>query len=253
MDAQVITAILFLGVVATIPLVLAFFLLLRKPLTPLQWVFYAVAIVLVKISWRAQLPKRFPIPDGQGAVVICNHRSSIDTCFIQVVAGPRLIHWMVAQLYGKGTFISSFLRQCEMIPVRRQGNNTAPTRRAIELAREGKLIGMLPEGTINTTEKFMKGVRPGAVHVALKAQVPILPCYIEGSPYHDVLWMPIFMPARAHVRIGKPIDLSDFYGLENEPGVTRRVTLMCVKEIAKLAGQDDFEPELAGRDWKSWE
>lgn len=140
-----------------------------------------------------------------------------------------------------------------MIPVRRQGNNTAPARQAIELAKQGKLVGMLPEGTINTGEKFMKGVRPGAVHVALKARVQILPCYIEGSPYHKVLWMPVFMPARARVKIGRPIDLSEFHGREQEEGLIHRLTLTCVKEIAKLAGENDFEPEPAGRDWKSWE
>lgn len=247
------TAIFFLVAVATIPAALAVACLMRKPLKPLQWLFYGIDLILVKLLWRANLPKSFPVADGQGAVIICNHRSSIDTCFIQAVAGPRLIHWMVAQLYGQRTFIGWFLKQCEMIPVWRQGNNTAPTRQAIELAKRGKLVGMLPEGTINTTEKFMKGVRPGAVHVALKAQVPILPCYIEGSPFHNVLWMPIFMPARAHVRIGHPIDLSQYFGREQEDGVVQELTLLCVKEIAKLGERNDFLPEIAGRDWKTWE
>ena len=160
---------------------------------------------------------------------------------------------MVAQLYGHRTFIGWFLKQCEMIPVRRKGNNTSAARAAINLAVHGKLVGMLPEGTINTTDKFMKGVRPGAVHVALKAGVSIVPCYIEGSPFHEVLRRPIFMPARTRVEIGQPIDLSEFYGREQEDGLVQRLTLMCVEEIAKLAGEDDFEPELVGRDWKSWE
>jgi len=252
-NSNEIVAIPFLFVVALIPISLTVACLRRKPLSPLQWIFYGVAVVLVKILWRAQLPMRFPIPDNQGAVIICNHRSSIDTCFIQVVAGPRLIHWMVAQLYGERTFIGWFLKQCEMIPVRRKGNNTSAARAAIKLVQRGKLVGMLPEGTINTTDKFMKGVRPGAVHVALKAGVPIVPCYIEGSPYHEVLWRPIFMPARTRVKIGAPIDLSEFHGREQEDGVVQRITIRCVKEIAKLAGEDDFEPEFSGRDWKSWE
>jgi len=248
-----IIAILFLLFVALVPIALTLNCIFRKPLSPLQWIFYGVAVLLVKVLWRAKLPTSFPIPDSQGAVIICNHRSSIDTCFVQVVAGPRLIHWMVAQLYGEKTFIGWFLKQCEMIPVRRRGNNTSAARAAIKLAQRGELVGMLPEGTINTTDKFMKGVRPGAVHVALKAGVPIVPCYIEGSPYHEVLWRPIFISAPTRVVVGQPIDLTEFHGSEQDERVVQRITKMCVKEIANLAGEDDFEPELVGRDWKSWQ
>ncbi|MEO8497622.1 MAG: hypothetical protein ABI614_21355, partial [Planctomycetota bacterium] len=87
----------------------------------------------------------------------------------------------------------------------------------------------------------------------LKARVPILPCYIEGSPYHDVFWKPVFMRARVRMKVGELIDISEYYGREREDGVLEKLTLSCVQEIAKLAGRDDFQPRLAGRDWKTWQ
>jgi 1-acyl-sn-glycerol-3-phosphate acyltransferase len=89
--------------------------------------------------------------------------------------------------------------------------------------------------------------------VALKAQVPIVPCYIEGAPYHDVAWRPALMRARVRMKVGSPLDLSEFYGREREEGVLAQLTLRCVAEIAKLAQRDDFQPQLAGRGWKTWQ
>jgi 1-acyl-sn-glycerol-3-phosphate acyltransferase len=226
--------------------------LFRKPFTPSQWLLYYVNLVLVRVLWRAELPDRLPLPSNRGALIICNHRSSIDPCIIQVAAGHRVVHWMVAQLYGKRTFIGWLMKTCEIIPVQRRGSDVSPTKAAIRLAAEGELVGMLPEGTINTTEQFMLPVRPGAVLVALKARVPILPCFIEGTPYHEVAWKPVFMPARVRLKVGELLDLSDYFGREREEGVLTQLTLDCAREIAKLAGRE-FQPRMAGRDWKTWQ
>ena len=241
--------VLFLFFTATVPIIIALFYLFRKPYTPLQWVLYFVNVLVVRVLWRAELPERLPVPEDCGAVIICNHRSSIDPCFFQVVAGRRLVHWMVAQLYRQHTLIDWLLSMSETIPVRRHGRDLGPTKAAIRLAAAGELVGLLPEGRINRTDQFMLKVRRGAVLIALKARVPILPCYIEGSPYHDILWRPLFMPAHVRVKFGPLIDLSQYFGREREDGVVEQLMLECVKQIAKLAGREDFEPQLAGRDW----
>ncbi len=231
----------------------AVFRLSPKPFTPVQWLLYFGNVLLVRVLWRAELPERLPLPADRGAVIICNHRSSVDPCIVQVACGRRLTHWMVAQLYRERTFIGWLLKKFEIIPVRRRGMDFSATKAAIRWVADGALVGMLPEGTINTTDQFMLPVRPGAVLIALKARVPILPCYLEGSPYHKVPWRPVFMRARVRLKVGSPIDLSEYFGREREDGVIQRLTLECVQEIANLAGRDDFQPQLAGRDWKTWQ
>ena len=251
MDVPLVAAIWIWFSLAAVPVLFAVWLLFRRPLSPFQWILYYYNRFLVHVLWRADLPERLPIPPGQGAVVICNHRSSVDPCFIQAVAGTRVIHWMVAQLYSESTLLGWMLNVAETIPVQREGRDVSPMKKAIRMAAAGELIGILPEGRINTPSsgQFMRKVRPGAVLVALKARVPILPCYVEGSPYHDKVWRPLFMRARARLVIGELIDLSPYYGKEREPGVVTKLTADCVKEIAKLAGQEEFEPKIAGRDW----
>ncbi len=225
----------------------------RKPFTPSQWLLYYVNLLVARFVWRVRVSGQLSLPPDRGAVIIANHRSSIDPCIIQVVVGHRVCHWMVAQLYGQRSLIGWMMRTVEIIPVQRRGKDISPTKTAIRLAAAGELVGMLPEGTINTGEEFMRSVRPGAVLVALKARVSILPCYIEGAPYHDVAWKSAFMPARVRVKVGELVDLSEYHGREGEEGVITQLTVDCVREIAKLAGRDDFQPRLAGRDWKTWQ
>ncbi len=219
----------------------------------LQWCFYYLNQLLCRVIWRAKVPDALPLANDQGGVLICNHRSSVDPCIIQIVARRRLVHWLVAQLYQPGTLIGRMLNLFEVISVRRDGTDVSPLRTAIRLAKQGELVGMFPEGTINTTDDFMLPVRPGAVVVALRAQVPILPCYLEGTPYHKYPWMPVFMLSRVTLKFGPPIDLSEYYGRDRDTQLVAKLTVDCVRAIAEVAGHDDFAPQIAGKGWKTWQ
>jgi 1-acyl-sn-glycerol-3-phosphate acyltransferase len=209
-----------------------------------------LAWLLVRGLWRAVLPRRFPVSLGQGAVIVCNHRSSIDPFFIQVCAG-RPIHWMVAKEYCEHPLFRWFLRTCEVIPVSRGGVDTAATKTAIRLAQRGDMVGMFPEGRINMSDEFLLPVRPGASLIAQRAQVPIIPCLIRGSPYRNTPWSPLFMPARVHVSFGDAIaPPPPAVGDEQRQAVASESILRVAKALAALAGEADFEPQLAGRHWK---
>lgn len=213
-----------------------------------QLLLFAFAYSLVRFRWRSRLPLHPPAPPGRGAVLIANHRSSIDPFFVQMTL-RRPSHWMVAREYFQHPVFGWFLRHCEAIPAGRGGVDTAAIKTAIRLAADGELVGLFPEGRINLSPDFMLPVRPGAILVALRARVPIIPCYIDGAPFGGAEWSPIVMAAKARVRYGRPIDLSDYYDREQHEGAMGELMRRCVREIALLAGRPDFEPKLAGRRW----
>jgi hypothetical protein len=88
------------------------------------------------------------------------------------------------------------------------------------------------------------------VIVALKGRGQILPCYIHGAPFKGTAWSPFLMRAKVRVRFGTPIDLSAYFGQEKDAQLVQQLLVRCVKAIAELAEQPDFEPALAGRQWK---
>ncbi len=245
-------AILFLLVCLAAPFICAGIALSRSRLNLPQGILWITALTIVRLLWRARLPRRLPVGSEQGAVVICNHRSSIDPFFLQVCF-DRPMHWMVAREYCEHPAFGWFLRTCEVIPVSRSGSDMAATRAAIRYAERGDLISMFPEGRINMTEQLMLPVRPGAVMVAMRARAPLLPCYIDGSPFGGTPWSPFFMSARVRLHFGEAIDLSPYYDGEQSDELVKELMTRGVKEIARLAGQLDFEPEFAGRRWKPTE
>jgi 1-acyl-sn-glycerol-3-phosphate acyltransferase len=216
---------------------------------PLQIILWIGACAIVRWQWRAKLPRSLPIPPDQGAVIVCNHRSSVDPFFVQT-ACDRKIYWMVAREYVTHPLMGLFLRACEVIPVGRGGVDTAATKTALRHTAAGGIVGMFPEGRLNMTEELLLACRPGAVVVALKSRVPLLPVYIKDSPYRRTAWSPFFMRANVEVRVGPLIDVTEFYGREGEPEIVKQIMLRVLREICVLAEQPNFEPKLAGRNWK---
>ncbi len=224
----------------------------RSPLSLRQTIFWSLNYLITRLVWGTRVEGQLPIEPGKGAVIVANHRSSIDPSFIQICL-RRVVYWMVAREYCEAPAIGWLLREFQVIPVGRGGIDTAATKLAIRLARQGGLIGMFPEGRINTApdKQLLLPGRPGAALVALKARVPIIPVFIDGAPYNGTSLGPLFMRAMVRVKIGQPIDISAYFGREKEEGVTQEITLRAMREMAKLAGHPEFEPQLAGRRWKS--
>lgn len=244
-------AIGFLVLVAIVPAI-GFVVWSRKsPFDPFRAFWYLLSIFLARVLWRAKVAPMPLLPD-QGAVIVSNHRSSVDPFFIEL-GSNRHVHWMVAGEYFKNPAFGWFLLCGGAIPVKRGGLDTAATKKAMRLVSEGRLVGMFPEGRINVSDEFMLPGRPGAILVALKARVPVVPCYIEGAPYGGTAWSPFLMGARVNARFGDPIDLSPYYDQEHASAFVGQIMLQVMTAIAELARCEDFEPTLAGRRWKTAE
>ncbi|HEX5444555.1 MAG TPA: lysophospholipid acyltransferase family protein [Pirellulales bacterium] len=220
----------------------------RTRFTPAQFPIYMYNYFMTRVMWRARIQGAVPLPPQQGAVIVCNHRSPIDPGFV-ALACDRPVHWMVAREYVHHPLVGWGLRILQVIPVGRAGIDTAATKLAMRYAQRGDLVGMFPEGRINSTERFMLPGRPGAAMVALKARVPVIPCYIEGSPFDGTVFSFFFMLAKTRLVIGQPIDISEYYERVGDRRVLECLTRRFMREIARLAGRDDFEPELAGKRW----
>lgn len=242
-------SIAFLLLAYVTPWIVFYRSLRRLPFTFPQSCLYIIAQALTRFLWRTHLCNRLEVPPGQGALIVCNHRSSVDPFFIQTML-LRKSHWMVAKEYCIHPLFRWFLHQVEAIPVNRGGIDTASTKAAIRMASSGELVGVFPEGRINVTDQFMLPCRPGAVLIALKAGVPLIPCYIEGSPFGKAVWSPLFMPARVRVKFGRPIHVTDHADSDSDREVMVELMHRCIKAIAQLAGRADFEPQLAGKKWK---
>ncbi len=238
-----------LAAAACLPVVMFIWGWKRTHYTLVQFLFFIPNRLLTQWLWNLRIRGWIDLPPGQGAVVICNHRAGVDPSFI-ILAARRMMHWMVAREYVEAPPLRGFFRAMEVIPVNRGGVDTKSTKAAIRLAAEGKLVGMFPEGRINMTDQLLLPGRAGAAMVALKARVPVIPCYLEGVPYAGTYYSSFLMRAHVRLYVGKPIDISAYYGRDGDKDVLAALTLHFLREIARLAGHPDYPVELAGREWK---
>jgi 1-acyl-sn-glycerol-3-phosphate acyltransferase len=218
----------------------------RSPFTPAQSLLYALNYSLTRILWRATIRGDFPIPANRGAVIVCNHRCPLDPSFL-AIAVPRVVHWMVAKEYCEFPGFRQLLRLCDVIPVRRGAIDPTAVRVAIRLVKQGELVGIFPEGRINETERLLLPGRSGAALIALKARAPIVPCYVRGAPYDGTTLGCLLMPAAVRLTIGEPIDVAAYADSDDPRHALEELTRRVMREMARLAGRPDFEPQLGGR------
>lgn len=222
----------------------------KSPYTLPQGMLYFFNLLLCRILWRLQIHGRIDIPRDQGAILACNHRGSHDPVFTQL-ASDRVVSWFVAREYCEMPGVGHLLAIANTIPANRGGIDIKALRMAMRVTAKGGFVGMVPEGRINATDQLMLPGRPGVAMVALNSRVPVIPCFLANVPYDGTFWGCIFMPAKVHLTVGQPLDFSAYYGRAKEREVLVEVTTTIMKRIAELGGYPDFQPVMAGRDWKT--
>lgn len=259
-DAGLLNAWIWLGFLAIAACIYVLRLLRQSDYGLWETILYTPTYLMSRLLWRVHFTNSPPPEIQHGAVLVANHRSSVDPFFVQLAA-KRRVHWMVANEYCKHFLFGPLLRLLQVIPTNRSGMDTAATKAAIRLTREGRLVGMFPEGRLNHTTQPLLSIRSGAALVAARAGVPIVPLFIKGSPYRRTVISPVFMSGNVEITFGEPIfppamgtDVESSDNLEDNSSPPDEkanpadgLILHWAKQIVTLAGEPSFPIELASK------
>jgi 1-acyl-sn-glycerol-3-phosphate acyltransferase len=155
-------------------------------------------------------------------LLVANHISHFDPFIISSVIG-RKIDWMTMAEFFRSPALGFLLRAVDTFPADRDRANRKTIRTAIERLKEGRIVGLFPEGGIRDgARSVLEGapLRPGASTLAHIAGVPILPCVIIGSDrfYSVKRWLPL---RRTPVWIGFGDPISHFPELQKSEARAR--------------------------------
>src|SRR6266700_6233930 len=134
--------------------------------------------------------------EGTGGFLLAsNHISHFDPVIISSVV-HRKIDWMAMAEFFPLPILGFFLRAVDAFPAERNRADRKTIRTAIERLKQGRIVGLFPEGGIRDgARSLLEGaaLRPGASTLAHIAGVPILPCVIVGSDrlYSTRRWLPL--------------------------------------------------------------
>src|SRR2546421_8170118 len=118
-----------------------------------------------------------------GFLLASNHISHFDPPIISSVA-RRKIDWMAMAEFFPIPGLGHFLRAVDAFPAARDRADRKTIRSAIERLKDGRIVGVFPDGGIRDGARSLLGgapLRPGASTLAHMAGVPIVPCVILGS------------------------------------------------------------------------
>jgi 1-acyl-sn-glycerol-3-phosphate acyltransferase len=168
------------------------------------------------------------LPEG-GFVLASNHVSSFDPWPLSMPLWPRrgLRFMAKSELYWFP--MSKVIDGAGAFPVKRGRQDTVAMETAVELAREGNVVAMFPEGT-RRTKGLMKTrearPRTGAARIALEANVPLVPAAVSGTDR-------LLRLGKLRVAYGKPVEIDDLRGLD-EHDAAQEATDRLMERIYEL-------------------
>ena len=167
------------------------------------------------------------IPAEGGFVLCSNHCSNRDPIYLAVCARRRCFYFMAKAELFRFWPVAAFVRALGAFPVDRGHNDLNAVRTSLRILADGHILGVFPQGTRsrgNVRTPMLNGVSM----IALRAGKPVIPVYI-GGPYRLFRATP--------VRIGRPVDLSDF-GRRMDGETLSAATRRIEDAVWGMAGED---------------
>ena len=135
---------------------------------------------LFKILYRPRIIGLENIPKNGSVILAGNHTNNLDAALM--LSGPnRIVHMMAKKELFNSKLSNWFFRSMGCISVNRSIHDDNAKKEAIDILKEGNVLGIFPEGTVNKTEKMLLPFKYGAVSFANKTNAYIVPFSITGK------------------------------------------------------------------------
>ena len=155
---------------------------------------------LFKFWYRPKIINKEYIPKTGPFIIAGNHKHVYDQ-YLTIIATSRGIHYLAKKEYYDNLLTRWYYRGVGCIFVDRSKKDPHVTEAAINVLKDGGAIGIFPEGTRNKTTAKLLPFKFGAVSMAQKAGVPIIPFGLTGD-YK-------FRSHNLTIRYGKPFSVND--------------------------------------------
>ncbi len=204
--------------------------LAAKELPPKDQLFYRIARMVCRLillffrRWNVSGKENFPLTGG--LVVVSNHVSYWDPVVV-VSALDRQVYFMAKAELFKIPLLGPLIVRFGAFPVQRRGFNRQSIRYALNLLRSQRIVGIFPEGTRSRTNNLLPP-HEGAVALALKAKVPILPVALIGTRG---------IRSKVRVKIGRPLNISGLEGNKVKEGEYQKFSKKIMEEIERLINE----------------
>ncbi|MCW2682313.1 MAG: putative 1-acyl-sn-glycerol-3-phosphate acyltransferase [Blastococcus sp.] len=180
------------------------------------------------------------VPSTGPVILASNHLSAADWVFMPLQLKRRVTFLAKAEYFTgpgiKGFFQRAFFTGAGQVPIDRTSASAAENaiQTGLRILREGKVLGIYPEGTRSPDGRLFRG-KTGIARMTLETGAPVVPVAMIYSKRSLPFGRTI---TRVRVRFGKPLDFTRYEGLSGDRFVERSVTDEIMYEIMTLSGQE---------------
>lgn len=199
-----------------------------------------IGIALARGGWRVRVLGAWRVPAEGPVILAANHANLLDGPLLMGMS-PRPTHFLVKEEMFSGP-VGAVLRGVGQIPVRRSSADRTAIGTAMEVLRDGGVLGVFPEGTRGDAD--FSQVQGGLAYLALRSGAPVVPVAVlgTGDRGRTVGALPP-LRGRIDVVFGDPYDLGQGSRLR-----TRKAMLEASERLRlRLAGHLAQARELTGR------
>lgn len=160
----------------------------------------ACAQVIMRLLFAIKLRKNKHAPMEGGCIIAVNHISFWDPLILALAAPKRHLTFMARSSLFSKPVLGWALKRVHAVPVNRDTSDSSALRTALTLLKEGKMIGIYPQGTRQPDVHPSKTqFESGATYMAMSTGIPIVPVGVATKNYR-IRWF-----RRISVVVGDPI------------------------------------------------
>ena len=143
-------------------------------------IFLFVIRLCLRLIARVELVGFENMPASGGFVVASNHIGRLDAALAYFILDRPDIIMVVAEKYEKYAFFRWLTRLVNGMFIDRHNADIGAIRETLRRLRLGGIFTITPEGTRSRSGNLIQA-RPGAIYMAWKAGVPVLPVALTGT------------------------------------------------------------------------
>jgi 1-acyl-sn-glycerol-3-phosphate acyltransferase len=147
-------------------------------MTPFYRFARGTCLVVCRALWRYRAVGAENVPRTGALIVACNHISYLDPVALGVGL-PRMLTYLAKKQLFEIPLLGPIIRACGAYPLDRNAGGVAAIRVALRVLKDGRAIGIFPEGTRN-----LAGTAPekgGAAFLAAASGAPVVPAAVVGT------------------------------------------------------------------------